>query len=276
MGCFTGERDLPEIVSFSGFFMLEYFVVILVAFGASMLTFFSGFGLGTMLTPAFALFFPIEIAVASTAVVHFLNNLFKLILVGKSAVVKVILAFGLPAILGSIGGAFVLNEISTVDFELHFELFAHHETTLLKIVLGLLILFFAILEFLPSLKNIEFNKKWFAIGGILSGFFGGLSGHQGALRSAFLIKFNLSKEQFIATGVVIACLVDIMRLGVYSTTMSLSSFENPGIIIAGTLAAFLGAFIGKKALKKVTINFVQICVGSLMSVIALLMIFGII
>ena len=43
-----------------------------------------------------------------------------------------------------------------------------------------------------------------AAGGLLSGFLGGLSGHQGALRSAFLIKCGLSKEVFIASGVVIA------------------------------------------------------------------------
>ena len=57
---------------------MEYAIVIFVAFGASMLTFFSGFGLGSMLTPAFILFFPPEIAVAATAIVHFLNNLLSL------------------------------------------------------------------------------------------------------------------------------------------------------------------------------------------------------
>jgi hypothetical protein len=47
------------------------------------------------------------------------------------------------------------------------------------------------------------------VGGILSGFFGGLSGIQGAIRSAFLVKSGLKKEAYIATGVVIACFVDI-------------------------------------------------------------------
>jgi len=41
-----------------------YVVVMTVAFIASGLTFFSGFGLGTLLLPAFALFFPAEHAVA--------------------------------------------------------------------------------------------------------------------------------------------------------------------------------------------------------------------
>ncbi len=57
----------------------------LTAFGVSLLTLFSGFGLGTLLMPVFALFFPVEVAVASTAVVHAANNLFKVGLLGRSA-----------------------------------------------------------------------------------------------------------------------------------------------------------------------------------------------
>ena len=46
---------------------MEWLVVGLAAFGASALTLFSGFGLGTLLLPAFALFFPADLAVAMTA-----------------------------------------------------------------------------------------------------------------------------------------------------------------------------------------------------------------
>lgn len=49
---------------------MTYLIVCMVAFVASGLTFVSGFGLGTLLLPAFALFFPAEHAVALTAVVH--------------------------------------------------------------------------------------------------------------------------------------------------------------------------------------------------------------
>ena len=82
--------------------------VCLIAFGASALTFFSGFGLGTLLLPAFAFFYPIEIAVASTAVVHFLNGLFKLLLVGRHADRRTVLRFGIPAIPAAFLGAWLL------------------------------------------------------------------------------------------------------------------------------------------------------------------------
>ncbi|OFZ11088.1 MAG: hypothetical protein A2Z20_04150 [Bdellovibrionales bacterium RBG_16_40_8] len=62
---------------------MDFVVIALVAFAASLLTFFSGFGLGTILLPVFAIWFPIDVSVALTAVVHFLNNIFKLMLVGK-------------------------------------------------------------------------------------------------------------------------------------------------------------------------------------------------
>lgn len=58
---------------------MSYLIICSVAFVASGLTFFSGFGLGTLLLPAFALFFTVEKAIALTAVVHFLNGLFKLL-----------------------------------------------------------------------------------------------------------------------------------------------------------------------------------------------------
>ena len=60
-------------------------VVALVAFAASALTFVSGFGLGTLLMPVFALFMPIERSVAATGVVHLANSLFKFALVGRRA-----------------------------------------------------------------------------------------------------------------------------------------------------------------------------------------------
>ncbi len=64
---------------------MDYVVICGAAVIVAALTLFSGFGLGTILMPAFALFFPIEVAVAATAVVHLANNLFKVFLGPSSA-----------------------------------------------------------------------------------------------------------------------------------------------------------------------------------------------
>ena len=91
---------------------MDFLVIPIVAAVASVLTFFSGFGLGTILTPVFAVFFPIDLAVALTAIVHLLNNLFKLSLVGKYADKHTIRKFGFPAILAAFVGAWMLTRLS--------------------------------------------------------------------------------------------------------------------------------------------------------------------
>jgi uncharacterized protein len=88
---------------------VEYFVICTVALGVSALTLLSGFGLGTVLMPAFALFFPVPVAVAATAIVHFANNLFKAALVGKRADWRVVLKFAVPGAAAAMMGASLLN-----------------------------------------------------------------------------------------------------------------------------------------------------------------------
>ncbi|MFN9977497.1 MAG: sulfite exporter TauE/SafE family protein, partial [Phycisphaerae bacterium] len=73
---------------------MEFVLIILVALAGAFLSFFSGFGLGTLLLPAFLVVFPPPVAIAATAVVHMLNNLFKLFLVGRYAQRQVLAAFG--------------------------------------------------------------------------------------------------------------------------------------------------------------------------------------
>jgi uncharacterized protein len=140
------------------------------------------------------------------------------------------------------------------------------EIDIVKLVIGVVIIGFALMEFLPRFKNLSFDRKYLPIGGLLSGFFGGLSGIQGALRSAFLIKAGLEKESFIGTGTVSAVIVDVSRLLIYGLTfLSADLFRSaPGmrsLILAGILAAFLGSFIGTRVMEKVTLRAVQIIVG---------------
>ena len=243
-----------------------------------MLTFFSGLGLGSILMPVFAIFFPVDLAIALTGVVHFLNNLFKLSLVGWKADRQAVIRFGVPAFLAAIAGAYVLVQVS--DLKPIYEYTIGNKVysiTPVKLTIAVLLIFFALMEVMPSFKNLQFGKDKLFIGGLLSGFFGGLSGHQGALRSAFLIKSNLSKEAFIATGIVIACIVDISRLGVYYTRFSGGMLkENLTLILAATLSAFAGAYLGNRLLKKVTMRTVQLIVTVMLVALSLALGVGIV
>lgn len=250
---------------------MDYILIPLVAAGASLLTFFSGFGLGTLLTPVFALFFPIELAVGLTAIVHFLNGLFKLFLVGKFARKAVLMRFGLPAILFAILGAWVLTRISDIGAISSFTLWGKSfEILPVKLVMAVLIAGFTLFELVPKLRDLEFDSRYLSLGGVLSGFFGGLSGHQGALRSAFLSRAGLTKEQFIGTGTVISTMIDISRLSVYSQNLASEGIiNNLPLISLTTLCAFAGAYAGNKLLKKITMKSVQTIVSISLLLLAL-------
>ncbi len=257
---------------------MEIVIICLAAFLTAILTFFSGFGLGTILAPVFAIFFPIDIAIALTGVVHFSNNLFKIALIGRNTDKAVLLRFGIPAILASFAGAWLLLKITVLPTIVEYELWGKtFEITAVKLIIALLLIIFSILEISPSFQKVQFGKDKLVWGGILSGFFGGLSGIQGAIRSAFLIKSGLSKEAYIATGVVIACLVDFTRLSVYASRFTTANLhENMTLLISATLAAIAGAYFGKKLLKKVTLRSIQLLVAIMLILISITLGAGII
>lgn len=256
---------------------MSFLVVCLVAFVASALTFFSGFGLGTLLLPAFALFFPVELAVAMTAVVHFLNGVFKLALIGRRADLGVVLRFGLPSIASALLGAWLLAELSgALPVFSHSAFGAAIEVTPVKLVVGSTLLIFALLELAPRFRGLSFAPRHLALGGLISGFFGGLSGMQGALRSAFLVRAGLSKEVFVGTGVVIAVLVDVSRLAVYAGALppALPGDALP-LLAAAVLSALLGAVLGNRYLHKVTLPLIQRVVAVLLVCVGLGLITGV-
>jgi hypothetical protein len=254
---------------------MEYVIICGVSLCAAGLTLFSGFGLGTLLMPAFAFFFPVDIAIGMTAIVHLANNLFKLALLGKHANRNIIVTFGLPAIGAAFLGAMTLHWLSELQpltsYELWGREYALHP---IKLIVAAVMAAFAVLEVTPALEKLSLPKKLLPVGGFLSGYLGGLSGHQGALRSAVLIKAGLSKESFIATGVVIAVLVDLTRMAVYSGHIAQTP-EIP-ILVAAIAAAFVGSFVGSKLVKKVTLKGIQIVVAIMLFAIAIMLGAGII
>lgn len=248
---------------------MEYLLVCLTALAASALTLFSGFGLGTILFPAFALFFPADVAIAQTALVHLANNLFKLALFWRKADIRTVLLFGIPAMGAALAGATLLTWLTGLPALFSYTVFGHlREVSLLKLCLAGLMAFFALAELKGDIKKRPLAGG-LAVGGLVSGFFGGLSGHQGAFRSAYLLKAGLAKEAFIATGVVLACVVDLSRLSVYAGTMLRPEVLGElGLVVAATLAAFTGAYFGKRLVKKVTMETVRLAVAGMMLLIS--------
>lgn len=257
---------------------MTYLIITLSAFLASTLTFFSGFGLATVLTPVLIIFFPAPIAISLTAIVHFLNNIFKLILTGRNVNKEVLIKFGITAMIGAIFGSFTLVLIAKKSYIISYHLFKHNfNVELVNFIIGWIILVFALFEMFPEINKLSMNKNLLPIGGALSGFFGGLSGHQGAFRSLFLIKCNLSKEQFIATGILIACLVDVIRLSIYGASfLNMEIGKDFPLLLLTVTSAFLGSYMANKYMRKITVNLIKNIVISLLLFISIGLITGVI
>ncbi|MDO9000213.1 MAG: sulfite exporter TauE/SafE family protein [Bacteroidota bacterium] len=256
-----------------------YVLIAITSLIASFLTFFSGFGLGTILLPVFAIYYPLPIAIALTASVHFLNNLFKLGLVFKNINWKIALKFGIPSLIAAFLGAWSLKYIEQIDVIIGSYFFNGNEFTITwpGLLIGLLIVLFALIELIPKLSEISFSEGLLVLGGLLSGFFGGFSGHQGSIRSAFLLRLKLEKAAFIATGVFIACLVDVIRISLYTSFSVLKSEQtNFKLLLLAVFFAWIGAFVGNKLFKKTSIQFFKWFVGIFMLAMGFLILFGVI
>jgi uncharacterized membrane protein YfcA len=257
---------------------MEYvFVAVMICLGA-ILTFFSGFGLGTIMLPVFGLFFPLPVAIGATAVVHLANNIFKMALIYRHIDRTILFKFGLPAIISASIGSYLLVLLGDIPVVYAYQLGKHDfHISWLKITIGLIMIFFAWMELSPTFKNKPVQPNQFIIGGLLSGFFGGISGHQGAFRSLFLSKSFLSKEAFLATSGCIGLCIDITRISIYAGTISFTALSNEyTLLFTAMLFAFTGTFIGKKLLTKTTMKGIQQTVGILLIIFGFLLLSGLI
>jgi uncharacterized membrane protein YfcA len=174
---------------------------------------------------------------------------------------KIALPFGLASIPAAFFGAYLLihfEDLIISEYTMNNSVF---EIKLMNLIFGGLLIVFAVLELIPSF-TLPLNRKFLWAGGLISGFFGGISGHQGALRTAFLTKYKLDKEVFIATGIVIALAVDIARSTEYFIFMDYSVIKsNLHLIFASLLAAFAGAVTGKYFLKKIDLKILTVIIA---------------
>ena len=181
--------------------------------------------------------------------------------------------FGISALIGAFLGAYLLKQVGAMGILYIFPFWGGKEVTLLSFAIGLLMLFFVFFEW----KKIEFPfskaKLFLPIGGFLSGFFGGFSGHQGAMRSAFLSKLSLDKQLFVATSALISTLIDFSRISIYTSQTNWKDL-NMTYLLLGAFSAFLGSVLGKKYLTKVSFRFIQVAVAVFLLTMSLGLITG--
>ncbi|MFM7472379.1 MAG: TSUP family transporter [Crocinitomicaceae bacterium] len=253
--------------------ILPYCLIAITAFLASLSTFFSGFGLGTILLPVFSLFFSPEIALATTALVHLINGLFKVALTFKNINWSVFMKFGSFAFFGSMFGAYLIYALGDMGLVYSVKLDQSvHDVNYTEFSLGLVMLIFALLEFTSFLENRKIGKSWIPFGGFVSGFFGGFSGHQGAVRSAFLSNTPLSKFEFVATSALLGVIIDLTRISSYS--QQLDSEIPIELVATGAAFAILGSVLGNQLLKKTEMRLIKWVIGCFLFTVGTLMLLG--
>src|SRR3989337_2447520 len=171
-----------------------------IAFIAATVATVMGFGVGTSLTPFFALAYPTHIAVMLVAVVHFLSNLLRLTLFRRHVDLGLVRRFGVLSIVGALRGSLAPGLI---------------QSAWLRVLLGVLLILVGGSALLPNASGWHFPRRFDQVGGRLSGAPGGLLGNQGAIRSAYLANYDIPTDSFIATAALIAVFIDSTRIPVY-------------------------------------------------------------
>ncbi len=203
-----------------------------VTFVVSTAATLAGFGLGVTLTPIFALVYPTQLAVMLVAIVHFLNNLFRVGLFRKHFDRELVRRFGVLCVTGAFLGSFSQG-------------FIHSEW--LKVVMGVLLLFLGGVQLIPGGKGWHFPRRFDQVGGFISGVMGGLVGSQGPIVAGFLVNYEVAKEVFVATSTLITVSIDAARVPVYLWTQwDTVVVRHWPLLLSVTACGYLGTFVGKR------------------------------
>jgi uncharacterized membrane protein YfcA len=129
--------------------------------------------------------------------------------------------------------------------------------SLLTFIIGFFMMSFSILELTLKGKSSSL-PLW--LGGVLSGFMGGLSGHQGALRSVFLMNRVGDVSAFVSTAAFIGLITDISRNSIYLHSLNWDAVDLTQLVFT-VIAAAAGVLIGTRLLKKISFGFIQAMVS---------------
>ena len=212
--------------------------VLLGLFGclvAAALTVPAGFGLATMTTPLFLLWFEPHQAIAGVAVVHGAHNAMKSRMLRTHIDRDALRRFGWALLLGALIGALLQSVIPA-------------EPLLLLVGVALIVL--PILKVSESWTAIRLPEAEDRIGGFGSGFLGGLTGHQGALRAMFLKQRLPDKSEYAATAAVLALVVDATRIPIYLWHDTSVLTTQTWLLAGFVFSALVGAQLGRVWLEK--------------------------
>jgi uncharacterized membrane protein YfcA len=141
--------------------------------------------------------------------------------------------FGLLSAAGALAGALAYTQLGP---------------TLLTSVLGGLLVLTAVAQLTGWSSRWRPSGLVVAVFGLLSGFFGGVAGNQGGLRSAALLAFGLRPMPFVATATATGLLVDAARTPIYLWHSGSALVPLWPPIVVASAGVLLGTMLGERML----------------------------
>ena len=195
-----------------------------------------GFGIGSVLTPLFAVRLGTQLAVAAVSIPHLFATALRFWRLRAHVHRRVLVSFGITSAAGGLVGALLHSYASNRS---------------LAIVFGVLLLFVGLSELTGLARHMRFGGPVAWLAGAISGVFGGLVGNQGGIRSAALLGFDLDRQAFVATATAIGLVVDGARMPVYFATQTAAIARVWPLVLIATVGTLAGTVLGVRTLRRI-------------------------
>lgn len=215
---------------------MDIFLIAVLTLIASMVGTITGFGTSTIMIPVLAIFLPPVEAIFFVSIIHWFGNVWKVTLFKSGFNMRLFALFGISGLAASYAGAMLTLSI---------------EQPLLLRLLGVFLVIYSLSLIIKTNIKIKADTKAALLGGSLSGFFAGMFGIGGTIRSAFLLLFDLKKAVYIATAGAIGLLVDSTRIVTYFLGGTRMDQKLSWGLLLFIPVSFLGAEIAKKIIDKI-------------------------
>jgi uncharacterized membrane protein YfcA len=192
-----------------------------------------GFGIGSLMTPLLAARFDTGMAVALVTLPHAFATAVRCWRLRSHVDRSVLVRFGLLSAAGALAGALLYTRLGP--------------SALTRVLGGLLILT-SIAQLTGWATRLRPRGPFVVLFGLVSGFFGGLAGNQGGLRSAALTAFGMSSVRFVATATAIGLLVDAARTPVYLWQSGPAMLNLWRPIMVASVGVLIGTIAGERLL----------------------------
>lgn len=219
----------------------------------------SGFGIGSLLTPLLATRYGMSLAVAAVALPHALATAVRCWRLRASIDGGVMRTFGVLSAIGGLLGAL---------------LYSRFDSLVLTRVLGVLLIATAIAALTDWVRHLHPRGVAAQLLGFVSGFFGGIAGNQGGLRSGALLAFQLSPAVLVATATATGLAVDAARLPVYLWTTGPALVPLALPIAVASTGVLIGTFVGERILLGMPPRVFRYVIGSMIGVLGVWLLFS--